>query len=208
MNTFPMAPQEGEVTADVLSQEEDASYMSVARPEEQNIDEADKLPGYIPMVSLGLEAPNSVPPEEEDDTEVSVGLLNPAPVTLEVGVNTKVINMDCNYSTKTMAEGLACSVANCRFVTTFKVPNNRTEYVTMRLMQLQMQELKGHYSGAHGMVVHESFVSDDTDATTASIAELDDATGKTVPKGWTKSSSRSKKSKHRKKSGRSQKRLL
>ena len=70
-------------------------------------------------------------------------------------------------------------------------------------MQIQMRELKGHYSSAHGMVVNDNFVSVDTDATTASIAELDDTTGKTAPKGWNNSSSRSKKSKHRKKSGRS-----
>ena len=50
--------------------------------------------------------------------------------------------------------------------------------------------------------LHDSFVGENTDITAATIAELEDATGTTVPKGWTKSSSRSKKSKQRKKSRR------
>ena len=215
MNTLPTAPQEGEVDADVLNAEEDASDMFVDSPEEQNINEADKLPGYVPMVSIGLEDPNSVPSRKEDGTEVSKGLNNPASITPE--------------------EGLACPVTNCGFVTPLKVPDNVEKEYKMRLMQLQMQELKIHVVDVHGIevdgqdcvqqgmgvnaeVVHvgsdaltrtvqkdqlrDSFVGDRTDITAATIAELEDATGTTVPKGWSKSSSRSKKSKQRKKSRR------
>ena len=48
--------------------------------------------------------------------------------------------------------------------------------------------------------LHEGFVGENADITAATFAELEAATGKSVPKGWTRSSSRSKKSKHRRKS--------
>ena len=165
MDTLPIAPQEGEVTADVVNQEENVSDMSVARPEEQSINEADKLPGYVPMVPIGLEDPTSVTPAEVE---------------------------------------VACSVADCGFVTTSKVPINGELAYEMQLVRLQMEELQLHTIGVHGVEVdgHESFVGDDADITAATLAELDVATGKTAPKGWTKSSSRSTKSKHRKKSKR------
>ena len=49
-----------------------------------------------------------------------------------------------------MAEGLACSAANCGFVTTFKVTADEEREYKMQLMQLQMQELQLHHSNAHG----------------------------------------------------------
>ena len=50
-----------------------------------------------------------------------------------------------------MAEGLACSMANCGFVTTTKVPDDEEREYKMQLMQLQMQELQ-----IHGTTVHSS----------------------------------------------------
>ena len=168
------------------------------------------------MVSMGLEDPNQVPPVEEGDTEVSVGLNNPTSATpAEVEV--------------------ACSVENCGFVTTSKVPINGELEYEMQLVQLQMEELHQHHIGVHGVEVdgldwvnkgvvvndevvhadsdaptmtkqedqlHEGFVGENADITAATFAELEDATDKTAPKGWIKFSSRSKKSKHRKKSKR------
>ena len=200
----------------------------VARQEEQNITEADKLHGYVPMVPMGLGDPNSVPPEEENDTEVSVGLHSTTSVTPEEGVNIVDVKTDCHAPIATITTGFSCGMGGCKYNTDFDAPADTDIRIKAQLLRIHAglvhsigwddQDCVQPDMGVNAEVVHvdsdaptmtkqkdqlhESFVGENADITAATIADLEDATGTTVPKGWTKSSSRSKKSKQLKKSRR------
>ena len=180
--------------------------MFVARPEEQSIDEADNMPSYVPMVSIGLNNSTSVTPEEEG--------------------NTAVVDMDYDAPIEIMETGLRCKY--CVYDTASQVPADTDIYHMVQLLQIHADVVHGvgvvnQDYDQHGVEVnaevvhvdsdaptmakqmdqvHDGFVAKDTDITAATIAELADAAGTTVPKGWTKFSSRSNKSKQRKKSRR------
>ena len=51
--------------------------------------------------------------------------------------------------TNTTADGKAFSIANCRYITTTKVPDDTEMQYKLQLLQLQMKELQIHTTGVH-----------------------------------------------------------
>ena len=112
-----LAPQEGEVNADVAKAEEDAADMFVAKPEEQSVNEVDYVPSDVHAVPMGLNNLASVNPEEEVNTVV-INMDSDAPImtTQTDNVNNNVVGAATDITAITIAE-LECPHANCQFVT-------------------------------------------------------------------------------------------
>ena len=165
----------------------------VAKPEEQIINKADKLPGYVPMVSVGLNNPTSVTPAEEGLAcfVANCGFVNTITMPDNVERVYKVQLMDLQI------RELQDHMVGVHGVELDDLVCQHGMVVNAEVVQVNSDALARTNQKDE---LHESFVDENADITAATIAELEDAIGTTVPNGWTKSSSRSKKSKQRKKS--------
>ena len=125
--------------------------MFVARPEEQNITEADNMPSDVTIVPMGLNIPGTVAPGEE--------------------VNTAVVNMDCNAPITTMTTGLRCTIGACVYNTDSQVPKDTDFPIKVQLLQIHAVSVHnvgtvGQDYAQHGVEFNAEVVHVDSDAST------------------------------------------
>ena len=102
-----------------------------------------------------------------------------------------------------MAGGYPCSAADCDWVTRLQVPDDVDNADMYQLLQLQLQELQIHTQAAHGTGTLSANTDDAVELTNVENAEQgDSATTADHIEPCNSSTSRSKKSKKRTKSRR------
>ena len=123
-----------------------------------------------------------------------MGLNNPTSNTVpqEGEDDTVVVKMDCDAPIKAMATGLRCVVGQDCVQRDMVVNAEIVHVASAAPTKIRWMDQS-----------HKGFVDDNADDTAATVAELGDANGTTVPEGWNKFSIRSNSSQKRYKPRRS-----
>ena len=165
------ATARADTEADDPEVKEDESEVLVTKPEEDAIDEDVHMTSVVPQLTTELDIPALATQGDHYDKKDAA---------VATSLSKTVWSYHCSdstvCSTSTMADGRACSFANCGYITAIKVPADATLVYKTQLVQLQIIELGIHSSKAHTPGEPSTITDVAVAQTTATHSEYDDTT--------------------------------